>query len=301
MSRPIDNIDMKTLHLFLELHRTRSVSATAANLHVTQSSVSMTLARLRKHFNDALYVRTSLGMEPTPLAEELIVRCTEAFTHLKAMLGYEATFSAESTKHVFRVALADVGQIVTLPVLIKRMQEEAPGSALEISLLSDETPFLLESGQLDLAVGFLPAFGAGFFQQRLFFDHFVCVLREDHPRIADTLTLEAFKEESHAIITPNGTGHHVLERALHEHGIERRRGVEIPNFLGVSAVIERTDYLAIVPSRLAAHWQACNMGVRALPLPFIVSEYMVMMHWHERYTRSPELKWLRGLIAGLYA
>ncbi|WP_233834782.1 LysR family transcriptional regulator [Paraburkholderia sp. ZP32-5] len=300
MTRLLDNIDLKTLHLLLELHQTRSVSETAENLHVTQSSISMTLARLRKHFNDALFVRTSLGMEPTSLAEELIIRASEVSMKLKALLGYEAAFDAGSTRRVFRIALADVGQIVTLPVLIREFQAHAPNSMLQVSLISDRTPSLLESGEIDLAIGFLPPFSAGFFQQRLFLDHFVCVLREEHPRITDKLTLDMFREEFHAIILPNGTGHSVLEQAMRDHRIDRKCGIEIPNFLGVSAVIEHTDYLAVVPSRLAEHWRNCRLGIRTLPLPFEVPEYMVMMHWHERYKRSPELNWLRNLVSEIY-
>jgi DNA-binding transcriptional LysR family regulator len=60
------NIDLRLLTIITELHRTRSVSQTAENLELSQSTVSMSLARLRKHFNDPLFVRTSSGMEPTP-------------------------------------------------------------------------------------------------------------------------------------------------------------------------------------------------------------------------------------------
>ena len=293
----MDNIDLKTLQILSELHRTRSVSATAANLHATQSAISMTLARLRKHFNDTLFVRTSAGMEPTPLADELIARSSEALGLLQAMLGHHATFAAGSAARTFRIAMTDIGQMVTLPALLQRLGEQAPGVMLEVSLISEHTPSFLESGKVDLAIGFLPPLDAGFFRQRLFCEHFTCVLRDDHPRIGDELTLDAFLAESHAVINPSGTGHTLLERAMRSHRIERRRGIEIPNFLGVSAVIEATDYLAIVPARLAAHWRARGMGIRSLPLPFAVSEYMVMAHWHERYMRDPGLQWLRELIS----
>ena len=64
------NIDLRLLGILAELRRTRSVSHTAENLGLSQSAVSMSLARLRKHFSDPLFVRTSKGMEPTPYADE---------------------------------------------------------------------------------------------------------------------------------------------------------------------------------------------------------------------------------------
>lgn len=297
----MDNIDLKTLRILCELHTTRSVSVTAENLHVTQSSISMTLARLRKHFKDMLFVRTSMGMEPTPLADELITRSSKALICLEAILGYHDTFDPVATERMFRIAMTDVDQMVMVPTLLGRLAREAPGVTLEVSLLSGQTPALLESGQIDLAVGFLPPLDVGFVRQRIFSEHFVCVMRKDHPRITDELTRDSFLRESHAIVTRNGTGHKQLDRALNAHRIERRLGIEISNFPSISAVIERTDFLAVVPSRLAAHWQASNLGIRSLPLPFAAPPYMVMAHWHKRYMRTPAMQWLRGLISGLYS
>ena len=66
------NIDLRLLEVIRELNRTGSVSHAAQNLGLSQSAVSMTLARLRKHFGDPLFVRTSSGMASTPYAAELI-------------------------------------------------------------------------------------------------------------------------------------------------------------------------------------------------------------------------------------
>ena len=75
------NIDLKLLAVVTELHKTRSVSQTAENLDLSQSAISMSLAKLRKHFNDPLFVRTSSGMNPTPHAVELIGLLKNAEEH----------------------------------------------------------------------------------------------------------------------------------------------------------------------------------------------------------------------------
>ncbi len=64
--RNMTNIDLRLLTIVNELNKTRSVSQAAENLELSQSAVSMSLARLRKHFKDPLFVRTPDGMEPTP-------------------------------------------------------------------------------------------------------------------------------------------------------------------------------------------------------------------------------------------
>ncbi len=48
----------------------------------------------------------------------------------------------------------------------------------------------LESGDIDLAVGYFPDLaGNNFFQQRLFLHRFICLMRRDHPCSRGPLTL----------------------------------------------------------------------------------------------------------------
>jgi DNA-binding transcriptional LysR family regulator len=68
MSGPIDLVQVRT---FVHLYETRSATATAELMHVAQPSVSYTLAKLRRRFDEELFVRTSQGLEPTPAATEL--------------------------------------------------------------------------------------------------------------------------------------------------------------------------------------------------------------------------------------
>ena len=49
--------------------------------------------------------------------------------------------------------------------------------------------------EVDLAVGFMPHLEAGFYQQKLFDQNFVCLAALDHPRIHSPLTREAFVNE----------------------------------------------------------------------------------------------------------
>jgi len=76
---------------------------------------------------------------------------------------------------------------------------------IEISPLSGDTAPLLESGEADLALGFIPQLEAGFYQQLLFRQNFVCMVAADHPRITDGLSLAQFEAEDHAVISSSGS------------------------------------------------------------------------------------------------
>src|ERR1700722_2263399 len=183
------NIDLRLLTIVTELHRTRSVSQTAERLELSQSTVSMSLARLRKHFNDPLFVRTSSGMEPTPHAIQLIDLLSHAETLLETALEHHVVFNPPTSDRTFHLCSTDIAKVTMLPKLMNHLRTLAPSVCVELRDMSDRTSELLESGELDLAVGFIPPMGAGFCQQRLFPERFVCVVRCNHPRIANHLSL----------------------------------------------------------------------------------------------------------------
>lgn len=293
------NIDLKLLAVIGELHRTRSVSQAAERLELSQSTISMSLAKLRKHFNDPLFVRTSTGMEPTPHAKELICLLQKAETLLQSALDHHVVFDPLTSDRVFGLQSTDIAQVTLLPKLMQRLKKLAPHVGIHLGRTGPETGKLLESGDLDLAVGFLPPMGAGFCQQRLFRDRFVCAVRTDHPRIDKTITVKQFEAETHLAIAVTGTGHGILEKTLDAKKIHRTVGLTVPSFLGIVSIMTSNDYIATLPEQLARHFAGPG-NIRLLPLPFEVPPYYIVQHWHERYNLDPASRWLRNVMAELF-
>ena len=63
--------DLHHLRVLDVLLREHSLTRAARELNVTQPALSKTLARLRRYFDDPLFVRVALRMEPTPKALRL--------------------------------------------------------------------------------------------------------------------------------------------------------------------------------------------------------------------------------------
>lgn len=293
------NIDLKLLSIISELHSTRSVSQTAENLTLSQSAVSMSLAKLRKHFNDPLFVRTSTGMEPTPYATELIAELQRAEEILQTALERRVVFDPATSNRMFHICSTDIAMFTVLPPLMQKLKPQAPSVRIDLRLISKSTPRLLESGEADLAIGLLPQMGAGFCQQRLFDGRFACAMRADHPRIKNLLTLKQFEDEVHVVVPTSGIGYQLLKHTMDEHKINRVVGARVPSFLGVAGIIEVTDFLAIVPARVGGIL-AQGRNMKILPLPFPVPPFTVTQIWHERYSLDPAHQWLRGIMAALY-
>ncbi len=297
--RNMTNIDLRLLSIVHELNKTRSVSQAAENLELSQSAVSMSLARLRRHFKDPLFVRTSEGMEPTPQMLELIGLLEKAEGLLETALVHRVAFHPLTSDRIFRMGATDIIRLTTLPVFMRRLHTTAPQVGIGLEDLSDETPRQLESGRLDIAIGFMPSTGSGFCQQRLFADRFVCAVRANHPRIHDMLSLAQFESEHHLVLSTPGSGLEIVEKALESNRIRRKVRLTVPGCFGISSMITGADCLAVIPEQLGKI-VASSGRIKLMPLPFSLPAYHVVQHWHERYTHDPANKWIRGLIAELF-
>lgn len=292
-------MDVKLLAVFDEVYKTRSVSRAGENLGIAQSSISIALGRLRRHFGDPLFVRTSDGMQPTPHAAALEVPIRQALDLLRSLAHQQAVFDPATERRIFRICMTDITHLVLLPALINRLRDVAPGINVEITNISGQTPKMLESGEADLAVGFIPQLEAGFYQQKLFDQDFSCVVRIDHPRIRARLTQGMFKRENHVLVTAAGTGQNLVEEQLDRLGVWRNVALRLPNFLGIGALVANTDLMVTVPRRVAETLVRIAK-VKALPPPFALPVFSVKQHWHERYQQDPANRWMRGVISDLF-
>ncbi len=296
--RLVSNFDLKLLAVIGELNRCRSVSRAAERLHLSQSAISMSLAKLRKQFNDPLFVRTSNGMEPTPCAIHLITIFSRAEDLLQTAFGQSTVFDPVASDRLFHIQSTEAAQVMLLPKLLRHVRNIAPNVRIDLQAIAPETPKLLESGEADLAIGSTFPMGAGFCHQRLFKERFICATRIDHPRIGNRLTMAEFEAENHLAVSSFGTEHGNLEKTLEVMKIRRRVALTIPNFLGVAPILECSDYLVILPERIGRNLP--GTGTKVLSLPFEMPVYAVMQHWHERYSHDPSQRWLRNVMADLF-
>jgi DNA-binding transcriptional LysR family regulator len=294
------DLDLKLLVAFEAVLMQRNVTAAAQSIGLTQPAMSTALGKLRKVFKDPLFVRTSRGMEPTPFAMQLAEPIRHALHLIRQTLNREKTFDAATSTRTFRIVMTDIGERVFLPALLQRLSEIAPGVNVHtVQLPVKEMREALESGQMDLAVGFIPDLAAGFYQQRLYKRSYVCVVRGDHPTIGNTLTLKQYLAASHAIVSATGTGHDVVERVLAERGYTRRIALHVTHFLAIPLIVANTDLVVTIPTMLAESYLP-TMNIKLLAPPLKMPVYAIMQYWHERFHEDPANRWLRELFCELF-
>ncbi|NLY65853.1 MAG: LysR family transcriptional regulator [Alcaligenaceae bacterium] len=288
-------MDIRQLQIFHEVYRAKSVSKAADSLEMGQPTVSIELNKLRKHFNDPLFVRVGNSMQATAVAESLVGHITDLLDKWKRIAEFTEDFEPSVSTRKFTISMMDISHIVLLPKLVTYLHANAPSISLEIVPITPETPTLMSNGGVDLAIGFVSQLKAGFYQQTLFRQQYECLVSSNHPRIQGELSLQDYEREGHVVFYHQGTGHSILEQQIKKLGIHRDIYIQLSSFLGLGLVIEKSDLITSVPTRLSSIF-ATNPNLRTYPLPFESPRYTIKQHWHARFHQDAGSRWLRKII-----
>lgn len=294
-------LDLNLLLVFHHLLRERRVSAVASVLGMSQPAVSSALGRLRASLGDELFLRTQRGMVPTPYALQLAEPVATALEGLQQALNVRASFDPARSERRFTLAMTDVGEMYFLPVLMDALACVAPGVTLHVvpvtsASLKDD----MASGRTDLALGLLPQLQAGFFQQALFRQAYVCLMREGHPLASrPSLELVDFAAASHVRVLAAGTGHGRVDEALERQGLHRRILLTVPHYVALGDVLGHSDLIATVPERFAQR-VLVPFGLVTRALPVAVEGSAIHQFWHGRLHQDPGHRWLRQRIVALF-
>ncbi len=293
--------DLNLLPVFEALFRFGSVTRAAAEIGLTQSAMSSALGRLRRQLDDPLFVNTRAGMLPTPRALELAPSLTEALATVRGALGARDAFDPRRTRRTLRIYMTDVGELVLLPRLMRYLHEHGPVMRLETAQLpAAELAVRLETGDIDLAVGYVPQLRDNLRRARLFEERYVCMTRPDHPlgRSAP-LTLKEYLAARHVVIASMGSGHQILERTLAERGMEDNVALRVPHFVVVPLIVASTNLIVSLPSRVADA-SARLVKVKVHPLPIPLPSFDVSLYWHARVENDAANRWLRNAMLELF-
>jgi DNA-binding transcriptional LysR family regulator len=291
-------LDLKLLQMFDLLYSSQSVTRTAELLGQSQPTVSIWLGQLRRQLRDPLFVRTPAGMQPTPQADMLIGTAREILESLRRLSAWEPTFIPATARRRFRICMTDASHITLLPQLLAHVRATAPTVRLEVARIDSHTAQALQSGEADLALGYIPWLESGIYQQTLFPQDWVCLANARHPRIGKILSLASYEKEAHIGIV-SGTGYQLLEAEVNSRRVTRSVLLELPGFLGLGAIVSTTDLIVTLPRHIGETLAKTN-GLQVFDCPFPIPTFTVKQHWHERYHHDAGNRWLRGICAGLF-
>ncbi|MFZ6843116.1 LysR family transcriptional regulator [Undibacterium sp. RuTC16W] len=300
MIEPKD-IDLNLLVVFQEVFQDKQISSVAKKLGLSQPAVSNALARLRRTFDDELFVRTAQGMQATPFAESLAEPIANALGSVSRALNQHDSFDPASSKRQFTIAMTDVGEVYFMPALVESCRQHAP--SLQISTVRASSIDLkteMEAGRVDLAIGAFETVSGALYQRRLFQQQYVCMLRNEHPLAKEKIELKDFIAARHLIVASQESPYDKINQLLDKAGVIASAQFRVPHFVAVPYIVSTTDLLVTVPQKLAER-AASPFNLRYIKSPLRLPALQTNMFWHRRYNQDEGNQWLRHFIAEQFA
>lgn len=293
----LSTVDLNLLVLFEALAEELNATRAAARLSLTQPAVSHGLKRLREMLGDALFVRNARGLTPTRRAQQLKPQIAMLLEGARGILTERGAFDPAKITLTVRISTTDYYEQIALPGILGALEKKAPGLTIVSRPTLGELPKAeFEAGTIDIAIaGFFGALPEGYYQQKLYEDDFVCVVRRKNPFIRGKLNVEQYLKMRHLMISPQGDLKGRVDALLAKKKQKRLITAGVASFTSTGWILCESDLLLTCPRRLAERF-AEYLPVDIHEAPFDVGTISVIQVWHERTHSDPALAWLRALI-----
>lgn len=286
------SFDLNLVRIFVLLYETRSVTATAEAVHVSQPTVSYSLGKLRRHFDDELFHRSRHGLAPTAVADRLYEPLQQSLAGIQHATSPASTFDPATAQARFTIGLSDLGQSSLLPRLLGPLRRQAPGVSLVVQPLdTTDSPRQLSRGELDAFVATPILASPQIRRIPLFAEGYLAMVARDHPRIrGDSVDAEQLHAERH-ILVDGPSGHVGPKLALQNLELLDRVALRVTEFSVLPYLVQNSELVAVVPE-LAGHVYAASHPVRLPHLPISLEPLEIALYALPERARNPAQRWL---------
>lgn len=301
-------IDLNLLKVFSAIYRERHLTRAGERIGLTQPAMSQALRRLRSHFSDELFIRSSGGMRPTVLADELIGPVSRALNLISGALTGQREFEPRTAERTLRIGTNEFVSIYLMPTVMRIVRRAAPGIILQaINLPSWQAPsrsaMNLSSqtfidNRLDLIVLPWIRHNDEVRSTELYSEPSIVLASAANRMLGDPLTIDEYVAVDHVATSTFGANRTYLDDILASIGLKRRVVLWTPHvFASIEAVVA-CDLICSIPTTIAMTAAAQRPGLRTSPLPFEAPPRPIFSYWMTDRASDPALGWIRSVFDG---
>lgn len=260
-------------------------------MHVSQSAMSHTLARLRDTFNDPLFIRTSKGLEPTPRALSFQPKLTTILDEISSLLKPES-FDPKNIDTRFRLQAHSFIVAGYLTPFFNQIHQFAPNLIFETHAITEFSYQQLNKGEVDLIISAGHQAPSNLMQRRIVEEDRVCLVDKNHPAIKDW-GIDNFLKYPHIKNTLLDGKQDPLSYELGKLSLPSRKiSFYADDMLTHAVVLKDSELIATLPRSLAENGSK-EYGHVILDCPFDLPRITVKAIWHQRSQNEQMHRWLR--------
>jgi DNA-binding transcriptional LysR family regulator len=175
-------MEIRQLRAFVAIAETKTFTAGAKRVHVTQAAISMQISQLEKEVGLPLFTRTPRQVILTEAGEVLLERARRILREHDAAIGQIAEL-AGAERGRLRIGSASSNFITgNLPKILSRLKKQFPNA--EVSVTSGTSEALIDkilAGEIDVAFVSLPVESQHIQTECLFSDEIAAIAPPAHP------------------------------------------------------------------------------------------------------------------------
>lgn len=293
------SIDLNLLAVFDAIAGEGNLTRAAKKLGMSQPGMSNALARLREALDDPLFVHTGRGMEHTPRARLMAEPIRQALDLMQNSLRLDTAFDFASSKRTFTVAVEDYGEAVIMPRFMEWLNRVAPGVHVRIRPESGNVLLAeMKRGGIDMAMDYHRSYADDFRVQPLMEETLVSMVRQGHPLVGDSISLEQYVTLAHVVIQPHSPRGPVVDRELKKRGLSRDIALQVPHFLSMPLIVRSTDFICTLPLRMARVY-AEHFRLKVLKPPIDFPTIPIYLVWGKSMDADNGHQWFRNAFHDL--
>jgi DNA-binding transcriptional LysR family regulator len=281
----------------------QSVSNAAEQLQLSQPTVSASLARLRRHFQDDLLVRVGNHYELTPLGEGLKPLTSDALARAERVFLGTSEFNPARSNREFTILTTDSWMESLGSKLSESIASQSDGIRLRLGLF-DSGALARPLTTLRTVDGILTLRGtiSGVPHIDLITADWVGLAWSENPiTTGGSITIEELAAQPWVVATTGMSGASVgtvfshAMRQMQLAGFSANIAVGVESFLSVAAFLPHTDRIAILPRPLAERSKHFY-DIEFFDIPLDVAPMVQSFWWHPQFENDSGHLWLRSEV-----
>ncbi|HYO99815.1 MAG TPA: LysR family transcriptional regulator [Pyrinomonadaceae bacterium] len=246
-------MEIRQLRALSIIAETRTFTAAAERVHVTQAAISMQIRQLELETGTLLFIRTPRRCVLTHAGERLLERARRILREHDAALAELAELSGTSHGRLRLGSASAMFSSDQLPQILQKLRGHCEN--VEVTVTSGTSEALVRqimAGELDIAFISLPVEARGVETELLLKDELIAIASPAHP-LAHKRVISAFELAGQKLILGErgGNTRRLIDEYFAEAGLRPVVAMELSRVTSIKRMVETGMGVGIVPVRSA--------------------------------------------------
>ena len=242
-------MEIRQLRAFVAIAETRTFTAAAQRVHVTQAAISMQIRQLENEVGLPLFIRTPRRVVLTEAGEHLLERAQLILREHDAALAELAELAGAEHGRLRLGSASGMVSAETLPLILKRLRKLYPHAEVSVtSGTSEELVKKILAGRLDTAFVSLPVEARSVDTEILNRDQLVAIASPRHPLAAQrVISAFALAQEKLILGERGGNTRRLIDEFFADAGLKPTVAMELSRQAAIKNMVAADMGVGIVP------------------------------------------------------